>query len=77
MTTHCDIHDMPQLEVLSHRFNAGTLCALGRTVSGWLNRGRGRKALAEVHTRQLLNSGPSRSLARGEAAKPFWYAGQA
>jgi hypothetical protein len=48
MTTHDDMHDMPQFAVLSRRLNAGTLCALGWTIAGWLNRGRQRRALAEV-----------------------------
>jgi uncharacterized protein YjiS (DUF1127 family) len=77
MTTHDDIHDMPQLEVLSQRLNAGALCVLGRTVAGWLNRSRQRRGVAEVDEELPRDSGLTHSVAQSEAAKPFWYAGQA
>lgn len=68
---------MPQLEVLSQRLNAGTLCVLGRTVADWLNRSRQRRGLAEVDEGLPRDSGLTHSVAQSEAAKPFCYAGQA
>jgi|SoiMethySBSTD1v2_1073268.scaffolds.fasta_scaffold1247708_1 uncharacterized protein YjiS (DUF1127 family) len=77
MTTHDDTHDMPQREVFSQPLNADALCVLGRTVAGWLNRSRQGRALAEVDEGLPRDSGLTHSMARNDAAKPFWYAGQA
>lgn len=77
MAAHDDIHDMPQLEVLLQRLNAGALCVLARSVAGWLNHSRQRRALAEVDEGLPRDSGLTHSVARSEAAKPFCYAGQA
>jgi uncharacterized protein YjiS (DUF1127 family) len=77
MTTHDDIHGMPQPEVVSQRLNASALCVLGRTVADWLDRSRQRRALAGVDEELLRHSGLTRSATQSEAAKPFWYAGQA
>ena len=77
MATHDDVHDMPQLEVLSQRLNACALCVLGRTVADWLNRSHQRRALAEVDEGLSRDSGLTHSVAQSEVAKPFWCAGQA
>jgi len=77
MTTHDDIYDIPQLEVLSQRLNTGTLCVLGRTIAGWLNRSRQLRGSAEVNRRLPRDNGLTHSVAQSEAARPFWCAGQA
>ena len=71
MTTHDDIYDIPQLEVLSQRLNTGTLCVLGRTIAGWLNRSRQLRGSAEVNRRLPRDNGLTHSVAQSEAAKPF------
>jgi uncharacterized protein YjiS (DUF1127 family) len=50
------------------------LVTLALTVAAWELRHRTRKSLARMSTEQLSDIGCDASLARVEAAKPFWRA---
>jgi uncharacterized protein YjiS (DUF1127 family) len=56
---------------LSDRCRAG-LAAIAATVSLWMERRRGRRALAEFDDHQLRDIGLSRADAWRESSKCFW-----
>ena len=77
MATFDEIHHTARNDVLADQFNAGEWRHIGRTISSWLARSRQRKALAELDDRLLRDIGITRTEARKEAARPFWYGGKA
>jgi uncharacterized protein YjiS (DUF1127 family) len=56
----------------SLRTNAARLTGLVRTVEGWLDRRRQRRALLALDDKLLKDIGLSPADAWNEASKPFW-----
>ncbi len=77
MSMYDEIHHTAQNNALAHQFNVGGWRHIGETISSRLARSRQRKALAKLDDRLLRNIGITRTEARKEAARPFWYGGKA
>lgn len=77
MPPYDGIRRTAQLGALPHQWNSGALRHLGGIIGSWLDRSRQCKALADLDDRLLRDIGITRSEAKREAAKPFWYGGKA